>query len=115
MHAVDPELRQLVIERLSDPKHAAQVSEFTSQRAQRLTEVRAAIGKCGTAPGSTRQRLGREEMTLAAFDAANRPVVKRLVALTAERDSLEDGELGELSAEAPQEIAAEWDALGAER
>ena len=113
VHAVDPQLRQLVIERLSDPKHAAQVSEFTSQRAQRLTEVRAAIGKCEQLQEALAERLGREEMTLAAFDAANRPVVKRLVALTAERDPREDGELGELSAEAPQEIAAEWDALGA--
>jgi hypothetical protein len=55
----------------------------------------------------------REEISLEAFGAANLPVVKRLAALTAERDSLESGELRPLEVASAEEKAAEGDALAA--
>ncbi|HEX3783287.1 MAG TPA: recombinase family protein [Pseudonocardiaceae bacterium] len=110
---VDRELRTLVIARLSDPEHARQVSEFTSTRAQRLTEVRIDLEKAKRLQAALSERLGREEIGLEAFDVANRPVVKRLAGLRAERDSLESGELGPLEVASAKEIAAEWDALAA--
>ena len=109
--AVDVELRKLVISRLSDPEHAQQISEFTSKRGQRLTTVRADLEKTRRLQEALSERLGREELSLEAFDAANRPVTKKLATLTAERDSLESGALGSLEAASVHEIADEWDRL----
>jgi hypothetical protein len=108
---VDVELRTLVISRLSDPEHAHQISDFTSKRGQRLTTVRADLEKTRRLQEALSERLGREELSLAAFDAANRPVTKKLATLTAERDSLESGALGPLEAASVHEIADEWDGL----
>lgn len=115
MLAVDVELRTLVIARLSDPEHARQVSDFTSHRAQRLTTIRAELDKTRRLQEALSERLGREELTLEAFDAANRPVIKKLATLTAERDSLESGALGSLEAASEQETATEWDGLATAR
>jgi site-specific DNA recombinase len=109
---VDHEMRLLVIERLSDPEHAAQVTAFTNERTERLTLVRAEIEQSEQLQEAMATRLGRREMTLAAFDAANQPLAKTLAELIAERDSLESGELGPLTAATREEIANEWDTLG---
>jgi len=108
---VDAQVRLLVIERLSSREHAAQVTAFTSTRATRLTQVRAELAQAEQLQEALAERLGRQEMTLGAFDAANAPVVKTLAALVAERDSLESGELGPLEVATAAEITAEWDAL----
>jgi site-specific DNA recombinase len=112
---VDAQVRLLVIERLSSREHAAQVTAFTSTRVTRLTQVRAELAQAEQLQEALAERLGRQEMTLGAFDAANAPVVKTLAALVAERDSLESGELGPLEVATAAEITAEWDALVAAR
>jgi hypothetical protein len=108
---VDEQVRWLVIERLSNREHAAQVTAFTSTRAARLSQVRLELAQAEQLQEALAERLGRMEMTLGAFDAANAPVVKTLAALMAERDSLESGELGPLEVATAEEITAEWDAL----
>lgn len=112
VHGVDPQLRELVIARLSDPEHARQVAEFTSKRAERLTQIRAEIEQTERLQEGLAERLGRQEMTLTAFDIANKPLAAKLAALIPERDSLESGALGPVDVATADEIAAEWDALG---
>jgi DNA repair exonuclease SbcCD ATPase subunit len=102
----------LVIARLSDPEHAAQVSAFTSKRAERLTEVRTEIEQVRRLQEGLAERLGRQEMELTAFDVANKPLAAKLATLTEEREALESGGLGPLDAATAEEIATEWDALG---
>ncbi|HEX5115151.1 MAG TPA: recombinase family protein [Pseudonocardiaceae bacterium] len=111
---VDRELRALVVERLSDPEHAAQMSEYSTQRSERLTKVRQDIAQCEQLAEALSERLGRMEMTLAAFDKANKPLAARLAALTAERKSLESGSLGPLNVATEDEIEAEWEAADIE-
>ncbi|HEX3790439.1 MAG TPA: recombinase family protein [Pseudonocardiaceae bacterium] len=110
--AVDRELRGLVVQRLSDPEHAAQVTAFTSKRTERLTQVRAEIEQTEQLQEAMAARVGRVEMTLTAFDAANQPLAARLAGLRQERDSLESGDLGPLTVATRDEIEAEWDTLG---
>jgi hypothetical protein len=109
MRGADSEIEALVVERLSNPEHAAQVSAYTTQRAQRLGEVRELIADAEALSEALSERLGRMEITLSAFDRANKPLAERLAALVAERTSLESGELGPVSVATPEEIQAEWD------
>jgi septal ring factor EnvC (AmiA/AmiB activator) len=100
----------LVIERLSDPEHAAQVTAYTTKRAERLAQVRSDIAAVEELAEALSDRLGRMEMTLTAFDKANKPLSARLAELTAERTSLESGELGPVTVATRDEITEQWDA-----
>ena len=113
---MDEQIRLLVVARLSDPEHAAQVKAYTTHRAERLATVRADIAELQGLAVALSERLGRREMTLDAFDAANKPLAAQLATLEAERTSLESGELGPVEVATPEEIKAEWDdATPAER
>ena len=109
MPQADRELRLLVIERLSDPEHAAQVTAYTTKRAERLAQVRADITEIEELAEALSDRLGRREMTLTAFDKANKPLAARLAELVAERTSLESGQLGPVTVATRDEITEQWD------
>jgi site-specific DNA recombinase len=110
MSGADREIELLVVERLSDPEHAAQVTAYTTKRAERLAQVREDIADVEELAEALSDRLGRMEMTLSAFDRANKPLAARLAALVAERTSLESGELGPVNVATREEIQAQWDA-----
>jgi hypothetical protein len=108
MHGTDKEIETLVVSRLSDPEHAAQVSAYTTRRAQQLAAVKEAIAEAEELSEALSERLGRLEITLAAFDRANKPLAERLATLREERTSLESGELGPVNVATAEEIQAEW-------
>jgi site-specific DNA recombinase len=108
---VDAELRALTIVRLSDPRHAAAIEYARTRVADRLSKVNAEIGDCETIQEGLSARLGRREMTLEAFDAANVPLVADLKNLREERKQLE-AESPEVATptDSREAVARRWDA-----
>ncbi len=110
---VDERLEDLVVERLSDPEHAAGVSAYRARTNERLEALRAEIEQCEQLQTALTARLARREIPLAAFDENNALLVSDLAELTAERDSLSGtgssdtgaGPVTELDAE---QARAEW-------
>jgi site-specific DNA recombinase len=113
VRAVDRELRGFVLDRLSDRQHAAALTAARARVADRLSEVEAEIRECERLQKALAERLGRRDraMTLDAFDAANEPLARDLVRLSAEREVLSGGESGgPVDALGLDEVAAQWDA-----
>lgn len=111
VRAVDREIRGFVINRLSDRKHASALTAARARVADRLAEVEQEISECERIQQALSDRLGRRQLTLDAFDAANEPLVADLARLSAERDTLTGGESGgPVVAMSAAEVAAEWDA-----
>lgn len=108
--AVDRELRSLTIVRLSDPKHAAAIEYARARTADRLSEVNAEIAACKAIQEGLSARLGRREMTLESFDAANEPLLLDLKKLRAEQKQLE-AESPEVAtpADSREAVAKRWD------
>jgi len=77
LRSVDWELRAFVIYRLSDSRYAAAVEAARAQTADRLSMINAEIADDEELQGALSERLGRKELTLAAFDRANAPLVKK--------------------------------------
>jgi DNA invertase Pin-like site-specific DNA recombinase len=110
LRSVDRELKALVVARMSDSRHAAAVEAARAQVADRLTAIRAEIVECEALQAALSERLGRREITLAAFDRANEPLGKTLTGLYTERDLLSGGEVeGPTKAQPAAEIAQQWD------
>ncbi|PZS30314.1 MAG: recombinase family protein [Pseudonocardiales bacterium] len=111
VRAVDRELRSFVMRRLSDPRHAAAVAAARARVADRLTAVVTEIADCEAIGEALADRLGRREITLAAFDKANQPIAADLARLRAERDSLAVGEpAGPVAVLDAATVGAQWDA-----
>jgi len=89
--SVDAELLAFTVRRLSDARHASEVSALRSQAAERLAAVRSEIAEVETLQEGLSARVGARKMSLEAFDVANEPLVRDLAALLAERDVLADG------------------------
>ncbi|MFD9895109.1 recombinase family protein [Amycolatopsis sp. NPDC059027] len=110
MDAVDTQLRAFVLRRLSDKSRAAAINAARSRVAGRHAEIAADLERLRKLQAGISARLGLEEMSEEAFDAANRPLVKRIKALTKEQKALPGG-----SPETPlvplsvAELKAEWD------
>lgn len=110
MHAVDAEIRLLVIDRLSDPGFAAALSAAYAAVSDRLAEINREIAECEEVQTALSVRLGRREINQKAFDVANRPLVADLARLTEERKALmSSGGSGVVAALAPAEVARLWD------
>lgn len=108
--AVDRELRDFVIERLSDSQHAAAIATARAQVADRLSQVTTEIAECEALQEALSDRLGRREITLDSFDKANTPLARDLTRLLAERDTLNGGSpAGPAQALSREVIAAQWD------
>jgi site-specific DNA recombinase len=110
--AVDRELRGFVIMRLSDSRYAAAVEAAAAQVADRLDEINEEIAECEELQADLSERLGRRELTLKAFDRANKPLAETLEKLYAERDVLSDGSPAgrPIKAQPAKAIAKQWDA-----
>jgi hypothetical protein len=117
MRPVDEELRQLVIARHSDPKHAAAVMRRRHSMDSRLAEVDRELEQCAELQQALSDRLGRRELTLASFDAANEPLAADIARLTTEREQLiQNSPTGGGAVLTEDEAAAQWDAAsGAEK
>ena len=111
MRAIDEQLRGLVTRRLSDSRYAQAVAAAQAQVSQRLSELDAEIAECEELQQALSDRLGRREITLKAFDAANTPLGASLAALRTERESLTGSPTaaGPVRALPPETIAAQWD------
>jgi len=108
--ALDRELRELVIARLSDSRHAAAIAAARAQVADRLAAVTAEIGDIERLQRALSDRLGRREISLDSFDVANRPLAEDLARLTVERDELSGGNpAGPTEAMSAETVAAQWD------
>jgi site-specific DNA recombinase len=88
---VDERLEEFVVERLSDPEHAAGLSAFRARTNEQLERVRAEIEQVEQLQAALTARLVRREIPLAAFDENNALLVKDLARLTAERGALPGG------------------------
>jgi DNA invertase Pin-like site-specific DNA recombinase len=110
VRAVDGELRSFVVRRLSDPRHAAAVAAARARVADRLSAVIVEIAECEAIEEALADRLGRREITVAAFDKANQPLSVDLTRLRSERDALSAGEpAGPVTVLDAAEVAAQWD------
>jgi hypothetical protein len=109
---VDRRLEEFVVERLSDPEHAAGISAFRARTNERLEQLRVEIERCEQLQAALTARLVRQEIPLAAFDESNAVLVKDLARLTAERDALPggNGDDGSSAVMDVEEVRAEWKA-----
>jgi site-specific DNA recombinase len=109
--AIEEELRTVTILRLSDREHAAGIERARARVADRLAQVRTEIAQCREIQEGLSVRLGRREMSLAAFDAANGPLVADLARLEAEDHTLSGGNLdGPAEPQSAAQVAADYDA-----
>lgn len=111
VRAVDQQLKEFVISRLSDSRFAAAISAARSQVAERLGELDTEIAECQRVQQAIADRLGRREMSLEAYDAASAPLTRDLARLQAERDALSGGQPeGPTVAQSAEAIAEQWKA-----
>lgn len=85
---VDEELPGMVVERLSDERHAKEVEALRTEVAGRLAAVREEIENVEALQDALSARVGARKMRLEAFDVANEPLAADLARLVAERDAL---------------------------
>lgn len=110
VRSVDRELRIFVLQRLSDPRHAAAVSAARSKVAERLAQVNEEIKNCEELQRALSDRLGRRQISVDSFDAANEPLAADLAKLTAERQSLSGGDPnGPSEPQSVRELDGQWD------
>ncbi|RZQ65107.1 recombinase family protein [Amycolatopsis suaedae] len=111
MRAVDNAIMLFTVARLSDPRRAAAVTAARTRHSERLDAVEKEITLCTSLQAALSDRLGRRQMTLEAFDAANEPLVADLARLTAEREELEKvSPTGPGQAASKDALIAEWTA-----
>lgn len=109
--AIDHELKLLVIQRLSDDRHAEAIAAARARVSERLAQVTKEIAECEKIQKALSARLGARKMSLDAFDEANDPLVEDLAKLRAEHETLSGGAVaGPTVAQQPGAIAAQWDA-----
>ncbi|MFN2383256.1 MAG: recombinase family protein [Gemmatimonadota bacterium] len=108
---VDDALRDLVMEVLADPAHAARLAAACAQTAQLAGELAEQIAAAQRVREQLGDRLGRGEIDIDTFDAAIKPLTQRLTRLQAERDALAAESAGELPDPdaGADELARQWD------
>jgi DNA invertase Pin-like site-specific DNA recombinase len=107
--AVDAELLAFTVKRLSDERHASQVSALRSQVNERLAAVRKEIKEVEKLQQALSDRVGHRRMSLDAFDIANEPLSADLTRLIVERDTLAaDTAAGPTEAASVATLEADW-------
>lgn len=107
--AVDDELLTFVVERLSDERHAAEVTALRSQASVRLEALRKEIAEVKSLQAGIGERLGKRKISMEAFDVMNEPLAADLARLTAERDTLASvTTAGPTQAEAASTLEKDW-------
>lgn len=108
--AVDAELLTFTVERLSDERHAAQVTALRSQVAERLKELDAEIKEIKALQAGLSDRVGHRKMSLDEFDIANEPLAADLARLGAEQKTLEaEVPQGPTEAASEASLVADWE------
>lgn len=85
---LDKHVRALAVAILGDPRHADAIESAARKTAERRVELDAQIAKLEILARQLSERLGNGELPLDRYDAATRPLDKRLAALRAQRDQL---------------------------
>jgi DNA invertase Pin-like site-specific DNA recombinase len=107
---VDDELREITVVRLSDDDYAAAITAAWSQVAERVTKLNEVIESREQVQQALTERLGRMEITVKAFDTANKPLMMALEKLYEERQKLTGATLHRpIKAQSKEALAAQWD------
>jgi DNA invertase Pin-like site-specific DNA recombinase len=110
MAALDRELREFTIARLSDSQHAAAITAAQTQASEHVAAIRAELAEVDSVQRALSDRLGRREISIEAFDTANRSLSADHARLTAERDAAETTALiGPTQAQSAEQVTTEWD------
>ncbi|MCT2280312.1 recombinase family protein [Micromonospora chalcea] len=96
---LDRHIRALVVAILADPRHAAAVESAAQTAGEKRRALDAALSEAEQLAEQLADRLGRGEITLRRYDAAARPLDRRIADLQRQRD--------ELDAEAVVDVAPE--------
>ncbi|RJQ81762.1 recombinase family protein [Pseudonocardiaceae bacterium YIM PH 21723] len=106
---VDHELFEFTVARLTDVRHAQAITRAREQVADRLGQVNREIQDCEAIQKSLSARVGRRQMTLGAFEEAMEPLSRDLARLTAELESLSDGNPeGPVKPQTVEEVTRQW-------
>jgi site-specific DNA recombinase len=109
MRAADGELQEFVVQRLSDPRFADAIATARNDVTDRLEHVRKEIADCEKLQRALSDWLGRRELTLDSFDAANKPLAEDLARLNDERERLDQGAGdGPVKVQSAEEIRRQW-------
>ncbi|MCK2237170.1 MULTISPECIES: recombinase family protein [unclassified Crossiella] len=109
MTGIDEQLRELVIARLSDSRYAAAISAAREAVSEELNTTTDSIERIKRIQRGLAERLGTEEIDIDEFDAANRPLSKRLKELLATRERLTGGQIdGPVKAMSAEEVEHQW-------
>lgn len=112
---LDDHVRELTLAILADPRHAEAIETASQARADERADLEGQIERDEQLAAELAARLGRNELTLARFDAAIAPLDRRLAQLRArlaevrQADAAEDGEV-ETDAATLAEWRARWEA-----
>lgn len=111
MRGVDEYLRELVVIRLSDPKVAAGLNAALARHNARADELSQAIERDEALSTQLAKALAdeREPMPWDAYQAASRPINKRLAGYRTELDELRAVTPEAMQAQDAADVAADWD------
>lgn len=110
-HGVDAGLRELAIARLSDPSVAASLNAALARHSQRAEELVAMIERDETLATQLSKALAdeHEPMPWAAFQAASKPINKRLAEYRSELEELRAITPEAMQAQDAEQVATDWD------
>jgi len=107
--ALDGAARELAVEILADPRHAAQVEAAAARHEEEATALDSLITDAEQTALAMADRLGRGEKTLAEYDAVMGPLDTRLAGLRAQREALNGAPGPVPAAQSRAGWAARWE------
>ena len=105
---LDRHLAALVVAVLADPRHAAAVESAAQAAANQRRQLEAAIADAEHTAELLAARLGRNEIKLSRYDAAVRPLDRRITELQRQLDDLDAEPTTPASAEVVAASRTEW-------
>jgi hypothetical protein len=99
----------IVVEILSDSRHAEAIESGTRELESEAARLDLAIAEAERVAEALADRLGRGELTLSRYDIANRPLYERIAKLKAEREALGDTAPGALRQPSREHWQRRWD------
>jgi site-specific DNA recombinase len=99
----------LVIEILSDSRHAGAIESATRELESEAARLDLAIAEAERVAEALADRLGRGELTLSRYDIANRPLDERIAKLKAEREAVGDTASGTFRQSSREHWQRRWD------
>lgn len=105
---LDRHVGALVVAILSDPRHAAAVEAAARTVGERRRKLDAEIAEADQLAEQLADRLGKGEITLRRYDAAARPLDRRIAELQRERDELDASPVTEVTPEMVEASREQW-------